>query len=128
MAIHLQPTTHRKRSEEILLRRKDGTALVKNEELVLSAALHLHRDGETQYHGYRLNGFLDEHDRKLVASTLYRILHRLEEREFMTSHWEQAPGGTQWRCVFTLTGEGVTAAEEVVANAVPHTIALNPGM
>lgn len=110
------------------MRRKQGNALVKNEELVLSAALNLHQDGETEYHGYHLNRFLDGHGRKLVASTLYRILHRLEEREFMTSHWEQAPGGTQWRCVFTLTGEGVKAAEEVVAQAVDHTIALNPGI
>lgn len=110
------------------MRRKQGNALVKNEELVLSAALHLHRDGESQYHGYRLNGFLEEHGRKLVASTLYRILHRLEERAFMTSHWEQAPGGTQWRCVFTLTGDGLTAAEEVAAKTVDHTIAIKPTM
>lgn len=108
------------------MRRKQGNALVKNEELVLTAALNLHRDGETQYHGYRLNGFLDEHGRKLVASTLYRILHRLEEREFMTSHWEQAPGGTQWRCVFTLTGEGVKAADDVKANAVDPSVLFNP--
>ena len=50
-----------------------------------------------------------------MASTLYRILQRLEERAFMTSRWEQAPGGTQWRCLFTLTGQGVAAAQEVVA-------------
>lgn len=97
------------------MRRKSGNALVKNEELVLVASLHLHSTGEDAYHGYRLNTFLDEHGRKLVPSTLYRILHRLEEREFMTSHWEQAPGATQWRCIFTLTGQGVTAAQEVVS-------------
>lgn len=101
---------------------------MKNEELVLSVALHLHHNGETQYHGYRLNGFLEEHGRKMVASTLYRILHRLEERQFMASHWEQAPGGTQWRCVFTLTGDGITAAEEVTAEPADHTIRLNTAL
>lgn len=100
---------------EVAMRRKNGSALVKNEELVLAAALNLHNIGENEFHGYRLNGFLDENGRKLVASTLYRILHRLEERDFMKSRWEQAPEATQWRCLFELTGQGVAAAQEVVA-------------
>ena len=109
------------------MRRKNGNALVKKEEFVLAAVLSLHNSGETEYHGYRVNKFLDSHDEKLVASTLYRILGRLEERGYLSSEWARPPESTQWRCMFTLTGEGITAAQEVVsqhaadaANAQPY--------
>ncbi len=95
------------------MRRKNGDGLVRNEELVLVATLNLHTAGEQSYHGYRLNQYLDEHSSRLVPSTLYRILKRLQEREYMTSHWEQNPDTDQWRCMFELTGEGVKAAQEV---------------
>lgn len=106
------------------MRRKNGDGLVSNEELVLVAALRLHNDGDTQFHGYRLNSFLDEHNKKLVASTLYRILKRLEERGFMESHWEQHPQTEQWRCMFTLTGQGVSVAQEVSAKPTNQALSL----
>ena len=100
------------------MRRKNGNALVKKEEFVLAAVLSLHHSGETEYHGYRINKFLEEHDEKFVASTLYRILNRLEERGYLTSEWARPEGSTQWRCLFALTDEGTTTARELLASAV----------
>ena len=99
------------------MRRKNGNALVKKEEFVLAAVLSLHNAGETEYHGYRVNKFLEKHDEKFVASTLYRILNRLEERGYLTSEWARPPGSTQWRCLFALTPEGTTTAEQIIAEA-----------
>ena len=96
------------------MRRKNGTALVKNEELVLATALHLFNAGETEFHGYRLNQVLRDRDRPLVASTLYRVLARLEDRQLVSSSWMQRPGSDQWRRVHELTSSGIEAATEVV--------------
>ena len=107
------------------MRRKNGTSLVKNEELILIAALSLYNAGTADFHGYRLNEFLEENGRRMVASTLYRILKRLEERAFLESKWEQAPKTEQWRCVFKLTGAGVAAATEATNRPTNPTLA-NP--
>lgn len=108
------------------MRRKNGNALVKKEEFVLAAILSLHNSGETEYHGYRVNKFLESHDEKLVASTLYRILSRLEERGYLTSEWARPPESTQWRCMFSLTGEGVTVAQEVVSSNTADAPSIQP--
>ena len=107
------------------MRRKNGTALVKNEEMILVAALSLYNAGINEFHGYRLNSFLEENGRKMVASTLYRILKRLEERELLESKWEQAPKTEQWRCVFNLTGAGVATATEAANQPTTPTL-INP--
>ena len=107
------------------MKRKNGTSLVKNEELLLVAALSLHNSGVPDFHGYRVNEFLEENGRRMVASTLYRILKRLEERGLLESRWEQAPNTDQWRCLFTLTGTGVAVATEVANRPATPTLS-NP--
>lgn len=107
------------------MKRKNGTSLVKNEELLLVAALSLHNSGVPDFHGYRVNEFLEKNGRRMVASTLYRILKRLEERGLLESRWEQAPNTDQWRCLFTLTGTGVAAATEVANRPATPTLS-NP--
>ena len=73
------------------MRRKAGTALVRNElRLLLTAADRL-TAGHSRFHGYDLARHLAElEDGSSVMSqpTLYRALRRLEERGALTSEWE----------------------------------------
>ncbi|MFW2383827.1 MAG: PadR family transcriptional regulator [Acidimicrobiales bacterium] len=96
------------------MRRKQGTALVRNEERILSAALALSRDGTTEFHGYRLvKAFEESGTAKLAMSTVYRCLSRLESRGMLAGEWRMDPDDPTVRPVryFHLTPEGTEVAE-----------------
>lgn len=96
------------------MRRKQGTALVRNEVRILGAALALHRDGINEFHGYRLvKAFEETGPSKLAMSTVYRCLSRLEARGMLAGEWRMDPDDPTVRPVrfFYLTPEGTEVAE-----------------
>mgnify|MGYP000341588019 CR=1 FL=1 len=96
------------------MRRKQGTALVRNEERILSAALAMSQDGVSEFHGYRLvKAFEESGTAKLAMSTVYRCLSRLESRGMLAGEWRMDPEDPTVRPVrfFHLTPEGVEMAE-----------------
>ena len=59
-------------------------------------------------HGYEIGKLLDKRsDGKLAfpVSTLYSILYRMEDREWIKGRWEEKQGQRR-RCYYTLTPEG----------------------
>lgn len=106
------------------MRRTGGNALVTNELKVLRTALELHWDGQAEFHGYELASRLadlDDSDRLMNQSTLYRSLRRLEERGIFESHWEDpdeaAADGREGRPrrYYRLTAAGVAAANAAIS-------------
>ncbi|NOX23918.1 MAG: hypothetical protein GXP36_12650 [Actinobacteria bacterium] len=99
------------------MRRRNNTALVKNEEKVLIMALDLLSNGEVSFHGYRISRQLKEktETRPMAYTTLYRCLVRLEERELLKSKWITPDDGAQPKRVYTLTKTGKAAAKELKA-------------
>ena len=96
------------------MRRKQGTALVRNEVRILSAALAMLRDGTNEFHGYRLvKAFEESGTPKLAMSTVYRCLSRLEARGLLAGEWKMDPEDPTVRPVryFQLTPEGTEVAE-----------------
>jgi DNA-binding PadR family transcriptional regulator len=85
-------------------------ALAKSDRHVLTAALRLHQRGTSDFHGYPLTKELSGIGNKMAYTTLYRSLARLEEAGMLTSRWELPEGRQQHRRIYTLTGEGITAA------------------
>ena len=64
-------------------------------------------EGHTR-HGYQIGKLLEERsDGKLAfpVSTLYSILYRMEDREWIAGRWEEKQGKRR-RCYYTLTAEG----------------------
>ena len=93
------------------MRRRKGTALVRNEERVLRRVWELNRQGHRTVHGYGLAkqfSGADVTDTSMAVSTLYRCLSRLEERGLVESFLESAPSSHQGpaRRVFRLTRKG----------------------
>ena len=105
------------------MRRKPG-ALVPLEAAVLTAAAGLQKKGADEFHGYQLAKHLaDISDQRLLTAygTLYRALGRLEGMGLLASHWEDpqlaADENRPGRRLYSLTGEGVTAARATIAAA-----------
>jgi PadR family transcriptional regulator, regulatory protein PadR len=101
-------------------RRKPGTLLPLETE-ILGAALSMRRSGEAAFHGFGLAHLLREQagSRALTAhGTLYKALGRLEERGLLTSRWEDtaAAEGRPRRRLYELTGQGIRAAEQAIAD------------
>ena len=97
------------------MRRKQGTALVRNEERILSAALALLHDGTNEFHGYRLvKAFEESGTAKLAMSTVYRCLSRLESRGLLAGEWRMDPEDPTVRPVryFHLTPGGAEMAKD----------------
>ncbi len=97
-------------------------ALAKSDKHVLTAALRLHQRGVTEFHGYPLTKELSGIGNKMAYTTLYRSLARLEELGMLTSNWELPEGRQQPRRIYTLTGDGITAATGIHDDPL-----LNPG-
>jgi len=92
------------------MKRRKGTGLVQNEERVLGLALELFRADHKTFHGYQLTKQLEEVPGKpLVYSTLYRCLARLEAAGLLTAEWMMSES-SQWRKVYSLTGDGLAVA------------------
>jgi DNA-binding PadR family transcriptional regulator len=110
-------------------RRKPGTLLPLEKEILRTA---LSMPGP--FHGFGLAHEMREQSgsRALTAhGTLYKALGRLEERDLLTSAWEDAgaAGGRPRRRLYELTGEGARAAERVRADqaaARPPLVASEP--
>ncbi len=101
------------------MRRRSPDSLVPNEERTLLAALALQRLGFDRFHGYKLASELrviHRETRSMSYSTLYRCLHRLEERGHVTSNWPDVEGsrGPQ-RKEFSLTKSGLALAKQLAA-------------
>jgi DNA-binding PadR family transcriptional regulator len=113
-------------------RRKPGTLLPLEIE-VLKAVLSLREDGQHTVHGFGLAHTLRERSgsRALTAhGTLYKALGRLEERELLSSRWEDpaAAEGRPRRRLYALTAEGARVAghartQTAGTRAVPSTSA-----
>lgn len=93
------------------MKRRNGTALVQNEERVLRRVWELNRQGFATVHGYGLaKQFSDSQDTdaQMAVSTLYRCLARLEERGLVESLLESGPSSHQGpaRRVFKITTKG----------------------
>ncbi len=59
-------------------------------------------------HGYEIGKLLEKRSNGRLAfpvSTLYSILYRMEDREWITGRWEEKQGKRR-RCYYTLTPEG----------------------
>ena len=70
-------------------------------------------EGQTR-HGYEIGKLLEERsDGKLAfpVSTLYSILYRMEDREWIAGRWEEKKGKRR-RCYYTLTPEGTKVLAE----------------
>lgn len=102
------------------MRRKEGTGLVRNEKVVLAAALRLANEGKPGVYGYQLLAILrDWNEKKLPMDhgTVYRCLRSLEKRGLFTSRLELVGGiegreGNRPRYWFDFTPDGVTAARK----------------
>lgn len=104
-------------------RRKPGT-LVPLETEIVETALLMQREGHATFHGFALAHAMREQSasRSLTAhGTLYKALGRLEEFGLLSSRWEEAaPEGRPRRRLYELTGQGVSVAEQALAdNARP---------
>jgi PadR family transcriptional regulator, regulatory protein PadR len=100
-------------------RRKPGT-LVPLETEILGVALSMLRAGHASFHGFGLAQTMREHSgsRALTGhGTLYKALGRLEEFGLLSSRWEKAAAeGRPRRRLYQLTGQGVTVAEQALAD------------
>lgn len=96
----------------MLVRRRNGNALTRNEEHVLLSAVQLMSDGRPSFHGYPLAQAMRGGTRMNYA-TLYRCLDRLEQRGFLASEWRVPDGGAQARRVYQLTGTGISHAATI---------------
>ncbi len=101
-------------------RRKPGT-LVPLETEILGVALSLLRTGHATFHGFGLAQTMREHSgsRALTGhGTLYKALGRLEEFGLLSSRWEDAAAaeGRPRRRLYELTGQGVSVAEQALAD------------
>ncbi len=66
-------------------------------------------EGHTR-HGYEIGKLLEQRSSGKLAfpvSTLYSILYRMEDREWIRGRWEEKQGKRR-RCYYTLTSEGKT--------------------
>ena len=99
---------------DLIMRRKGGVLLVRNESRVLAAALRLAVHGSLEVHGYDLFSRLCEWDgeERMNAGTLYRCLNRLELRGLFTSHIASRREGGPPRVMYRLTDMGITVARE----------------
>ena len=102
-------------------RRKPGTLLPLETE-VLAAVLSLREHGHETIHGFGLAQTLRERSgsRALTAhGTLYKALGRLEERELLSSSWEDpaAAEGRPRRRLYALTAEGARVAAQARAQS-----------
>ena len=105
-------------------RRKPGTLLPLEAE-ILEAALSMQQSGHTNFHGFGLAHAMREQSasRSLTGhGTLYKALGRLEEFGMLSSRWEDAAAaeGRPRRRLYELTGQGVSVAEQTVADQAPR--------
>ena len=101
-------------------RRKPGTLLPLEEEILVMALLML-RSGQATFHGFGLAHAMREQSasRSLTGhGTLYKALGRLEEFGLLSSRWEDADAaeGRPRRRLYELTGQGVSVAEQALAD------------
>ena len=96
----------------MIMRRKGGVLLVRNESFAIVAVLRLATEGVTEVHGYDLFARLCEWDaqERMNAGTLYRCLNRLELRGLLTSHVADRREGGPPRVMYRLTDLGITEA------------------
>lgn len=107
--------------------RRKNNQLVRNERIILSGALLLHKRGDASFHGYALTDLWKSEDQGgnvMNYATMYRCLNRLEERGLFTSTTEQRETAGPPRRMFTLTGAGLTAAAEVDTSDIESELAL----
>ncbi len=102
------------------MRRRSVDHLVPNEQRTLRAALQLHQQDITQFHGYLLAKQLKSRSAGspvMAYSTVYRCLDRLEERDLIASFeaHDGASGGPPRR-MFELTERGLTIVSELPAD------------
>lgn len=101
-------------------RRKPGTLLPLETE-ILEAALAMLRSGNrSAFHGFGLAQMMRDQNgsRSLTGhGTLYKALGRLEERGLLTSQWEDtaAADGRPRRRLYELTTHGVQVVEQALA-------------
>jgi len=106
--------------------RRKANGLVPNEELLLTTALALTREGKNEFHGYALRELWETEGSKPATmnyATLYRCLDRLQERGLFTANYDiETKNGGPPRKMFKLTGAGLEAATEISSRP-----ATNPG-
>ena len=85
---------------------------------VSACLLRAHARGE-ELHGWAIMKTI-----KRSGPTVYGILDRLEERNWITGHWEdQDPGSSKPRCRFyRLTPEGMTGMRDLLAERRPEVL------
>ena len=101
-------------------RRKPGTLLPLEMEILEVALSLLHSRKQSTFHGFGLAQAMREQSgsRSLTGhGTLYKALGRLEERGLLTSQWEDpaAAQGRPRRRLYELTPQGHQVAEKALA-------------
>ena len=101
--------------------------MVRNESKILAAALRLSVTGTIYLYGYELFAQLSawEGDAPMNHGTLYRCLHRLEQRGLFVTSSTEDPSQGPARVFYTLTSTGLEEARAatlaLAAEAVPPT-------
>ena len=101
-------------------RRRPGTLLPLETEILAVALSLLRSGGQETFHGFGLAQAMREHSgsRSLTShGTLYKALGRLEEFGLLSSHWEDpaAAEGRPRRRLYELTGKGAQVARQALA-------------
>ena len=111
--------------------RRKANGLVPNEELLLSTALTLTRQGQGEFHGYALRELWQSDGNEPATmnyATLYRCLDRLEERGLLESEYDVVTkNGGPPRKMFKLTGLGLDTATRITESREANTGAV-PGI
>jgi PadR family transcriptional regulator len=99
-----------------MFRRRDE--LIPIEQDILEVGLRLLSNGQGQFHGFLIAEEIQhEQGRRLLTAhgTLYKALHRLEDRGLLSSEWEaeSRTGGRPRRRLYRLTGDGLTIAATI---------------
>ncbi|MDQ3767075.1 MAG: PadR family transcriptional regulator [Actinomycetota bacterium] len=102
-------------------RRKPGTLLPLETEILEVALSMLHSRKQAAFHGFGLAQTMREQSgsRSLTGhGTLYKALSRLEEFGLLTSRWEDAAAaeGRPRRRLYELTRRGAHVAEQALAD------------
>lgn len=79
--------------------RRKGNELTSFELRLLDAAHRLRDAGHDEFYGFLVSKDMADHRSPRIVGfgTLYRALHRLEARGYLTSRWEELPTGQEHR-------------------------------
>lgn len=105
------------------MRRERGSGLVRNELRVLTAALDLRQQGVERCYGFELFNHLRTMagNAPMNHGTLYRCLQSLVRRGLLAAVGASSDDDARVSVYYSLTGAGVTAAQEALLNLASGT-------